>query len=68
MLLIMDMPALKLAYLEGRDTKSEEYGTNGKITENGVDAVGGSLTSELAVELTNPYSCGLITGLTAGAA
>lgn len=66
-LLIMDMAALKLAYMDGRDTKPEEYNTGGKIVENGVDAVGGSLTSEFAVELINPYSCGLIEGLTAAA-
>lgn len=65
--LVMDMSALKLAYMEGRDTKAEEYGAGGKILENGTDGVGGSLTTELAVELINPYSCGLITGLTAGA-
>lgn len=65
--LVMDMPALKLAYLEGRDTKAEEYGSNGKILENGIDGVGGSLTTELAVELINPYSCAYITGLTAAA-
>jgi len=67
-MLIMDMPALKLAYLDGRDTKSESYGENGKNADNGQDAVGGSLTSELAVELINPYACAYITGLTAGAA
>lgn len=67
MMLIMDMPALKLAYLEGRDTKPEEYGTNGKVVENGVDSVGGSLTTECAVELINPYSCALVDGLTAAA-
>lgn len=65
--LVMDMAALKLAYMEGRDTKAEEYGAGGKILENGTDGVGGSLTTELAVELINPYSCGLITGLTAAA-
>lgn len=65
--LIMDMPALKLAYMDGRDTKAEEYGADGKIVENGTDGVGGSLTTELAVELINPYSCGLIEGLTAAA-
>ena len=63
-LLVMDMAALKLAYLEGRDTKPEEYGTGGKQVENGVDAVGGSLTTECAVELINPYSCAYIEGLT----
>lgn len=68
MALIMDMPALKLAYMDGRDTKPEEYNTGGKIVENGVDAVGGSLTTELAVELINPSACALITGLTAGIA
>lgn len=67
-MLIMDMAALKLAYLDGRDTKPEEYNTGGKTVENGIDAVGGSLTTELAVELINPYSCAVVTGLTAGAA
>jgi len=66
--LVMDMPALRLAYLEGRDTKAEEYGGNGKIVELGTDGVGGSLTTEFAVELVNPYSCAYIDGLTAGAA
>lgn len=68
MLLVMDMPAMKLAYLEGRDTKPEEYNTGGKVVENGVDAVGGSLTTELAVELINPNACAVIEGLTAGVA
>ena len=66
--LVMDMPALKLAYLEGRDTKPEDYGVGGKSADNGMDAVGGSLTTELAVELINPYACSLIEGLTLGAA
>lgn len=66
-LLVMDMPALKLAYLDGRDTKPEEYGGNSKAVELGTDGVGGSLTTELAVELVNPYSCAYISGLTAAA-
>lgn len=64
-LLVMDMPALKLAYMDGRDTKPEEYGAGGKAVELGTDGVGGSLTTELAVELINPYSCAYITNLTA---
>lgn len=66
MLLVMDMAALKLAYLDGRDTRSEEYGAGGKAPDNGQDAQGGSLTTEAAVELINPYSCCVVTGLTAG--
>jgi hypothetical protein len=67
-LLVMDLPALKLAYMEGRDTIAEEYNIGGSKVENGVDGVGGSLTSEFAVELINPFSCCYVTGLTAGAA
>lgn len=66
-LLVMDLPALKLAYMDGRDTIAEEYNINGKVIPNGTDGVGGSLTSEFAVELINPYSCVYVTGLTAGA-
>lgn len=64
--LIMDMPALKLAYLDGRDTVSEEYGTGAK-SQDGKDAQGGSLTTECAVELINPFACAYVTGLTAAA-
>lgn len=66
-LLVLDLPALKLAYMDGRDTIAEEYNVGGQKVENGTDGVGGSLTSELAVELINPYSCVYVTGLTAGA-
>lgn len=66
-MLVMDMPALKLAYLEGRDTVPENYGVDGKSADNGQDAVGGSLTTELAVELVNPFANCYVTGLTAGA-
>lgn len=65
--IVADLPALKLAYMEGRDTKAEEYNTGGKIVENGVDSVGGSLTTEAAVELINPYSWAVVYGLTAAA-
>lgn len=64
--LVVDLPALKLAYMDGRDTKAEEFGTDSKAVEGGIDAVGGSLTTECAVELINPYACAVIDGLTAG--
>lgn len=69
-LLVMDMSALKLAYMEGRDTVPEDYGViNGQQRDSiGKDAVGGSLTTELAVELVNPYSCCLVEGLISGVA
>jgi len=67
-MVVIDLPAIRLAYMEGRDAKTEEYGIGGKPALQGEDSVGGSLTSEFACELVNPASCGIISGLTAGAA
>lgn len=65
---VVDMPAVKMAYMEGRDTKPEEYGGTGRNNANGVDAVGGSFTTELAVEDLNPYGNAVLYGLAVGAA
>jgi hypothetical protein len=54
--------------MEGRDTKSEEYGGTGKNNANGVDADGGSLTTEFATEILNPYGNFIIYGMLDGAA
>lgn len=67
LMVIVDLAALKLAFMNGRDTKAEDYGGDGKNNANGVDAVGGSLTSEFAVELVNPFACAIIENLTAAA-
>jgi hypothetical protein len=67
-LLIVDLAAVKLAYMEGRNAKMEEYGQGGKQVELGTDGVGGSVTSEFAVECINPFACGYVTGLTSGIA
>ena len=64
----VDMPAMKLAYMDGRDTKSEEYGGSGRNNANGVDADGGSLTTEFATEFLNPYGNFILYGATAGIA
>jgi len=66
-MVVVDLPAIGLAYMEGRDAKVEEYGLGGKPVTDGADSVGGSLTSELAVETINPLACGVISNLTAGA-
>lgn len=64
LMIVIDLPALKLAYMEGRDTRSEEFGGEGRNNANGYDSQGGSLTSEFAVELINPGGCAVIEGLT----
>lgn len=66
---VLDLPSIKLAYMDGRETKSEEYGVGGAAQGvQGIDAVGGSLTSEAAVEFLSPFSCAVINGLTEGVA
>jgi len=65
---IVDLPTLGLAYMNERDVKKEEYDSSADSTNNGKDAVGGSLLSEFATEFRSPVTCGIITGLTAGAA
>lgn len=65
---VLDMPALKLAYMNGRDTRAEEFGGSGRNNANGVDADGGSLTTELAVEMINPNGCAVIYNLQTGVA
>lgn len=62
----IDLPALSLAYMEGRDTRPEEFGGVGRNNANGMDSQGGSLTTEFATELINPLGCFVIYGLTVG--
>ena len=66
-LLVLDVPTIRMAFMDGRDGKIEEYGDGGKIVENGADARGGSFTTEYATEILNPWGCCYIKGLTAGA-
>ena len=66
--LVVDLGSMGLAYMDGRDVKTEEYDSSKDSTNNGQDAVGGSLLSEYATEFRLPQSCGVITGLTAGVA
>ena len=65
----VELPSMRLAYMNGRDVKKEEYGQNRlNPADNGQDSQGGSLTSEFATEFRNPTAYGVINGLTAGVA
>jgi len=68
LMVVLELAAIKLAFMNGRDTKSEEFGGDGKNNAGGADSVGGSLTSEFAVEYINPFSGCVIENLTAAAA
>lgn len=63
----LDLSVMRPAYLQGRQTENIEYGLDGKPTDNGIDAAGGTLTTELTLENTNPSANAVITGLTKAA-
>lgn len=66
MAIAVDIPSIRLMYL--RKTSNMEYGMDGRATDNGIDAVGGTLTTELTMENINPAAHAVIHNLTAAAA
>lgn len=63
----VDLSTFRVAYLGGRKTKKEEFNVSGQAVDNGIDAVGGTLTSELTCVVKNPPANGWIKDLTAAA-
>jgi len=64
----VDLPTFKLAYLAGRKTQNKEFNTSGGAAQdNGIDAVGGTLTTEVTAVVKNPPANVVIKGLTAAA-
>lgn len=66
MAVAVDLSSFDFAYLQGRDTFHTEINGKGMST-NGRDAIGGVLTSELTVQMTNPFACAIIYNLRAAA-
>jgi hypothetical protein len=65
----VDLSTFKLAYLGDRKTQTKEFNTAGKeAQDNGIDAIGGTLTTELTCVVKNPPANSVIYNLTAGAA
>jgi hypothetical protein len=65
--LAVDLSTFKLAYLGGRKTMKAEFNAEGENVDNGIDAIGGTLTTELTCVIKNPPANALITTLTAAA-
>lgn len=65
----IDLSSFNLAYLGDRKTQNKEFNLEGDdAADNGVDAVGGTLTTELTTVIKNPPANSIMTGMTAGAA
>jgi len=68
MAISLDMANFNVAYLAGRQTSRQEYGTNGTPVDNGIDAFGGTLTTELTCLHKNPAANSVLYKFTTGAA
>jgi hypothetical protein len=65
---VVDLSSFNIAYLGDRKTQNMEFNLNGTdAADNGIDAVGGTLTTELTCLVKNPPANGVIFNLTAGA-
>jgi hypothetical protein len=64
----VDLPTFRLAYLAGRKTQNLEFNTKGdQAQDNGIDAVGGTLTTEVTTVIKNTPANVVIRNLTAAA-
>lgn len=66
MAIIVDLNAFSLAYL--RRTENLEYNDSGTPVDNGIDARGGTLTTELTCLIKNPTAFSVIYNFTAASA
>lgn len=67
MALAIDLSTFKLAYLGDRKTQNKEFNADADANDNGIDAVGGTLTTEMTCVIKNPPANCIIYNLTAGA-
>lgn len=62
----VDLSTFNLAYLGDRKTQNKDFNMNGEdAADNGIDAVGGTLTTELTTMVRNPPANGFANNFTA---
>lgn len=68
MAVAVDLSSFTVAYLGDRKTQSKEFNTSGAVAQDhGIDALGGTLTTELTTVVRNAPANSVINNLTAGA-
>lgn len=69
MAVAVDLSTFKTAYLGDRKTNHKNFnGDRDNADDNGIDAIGGTLTTEMTVVVKNPPANAVVYNLTAGAA
>lgn len=67
MAVVVDPASIRLAYLGNRKTQNQEYNQTGTPVDNGVDAAGGTLTTETTLVCKNVPANAVVYNLTAAA-
>lgn len=68
MALSVDLSTFRVAYLGDRKTQNKEFNNQGNTAQdNGIDAVGGTLTTEMTCVVKNPPANSVVYNLTAAA-
>ena len=67
MAIAVDLNTFRLAYLGDRKTQNKEFNMSGEPSDNGIDAVGGTLTTECTCVIKNPPANAIIYDLDAAA-
>lgn len=68
MAVALDLGSFNVAYLGNRKTQHKSYNMDGETaSDSGIDAIGGTLTTELTAILKNPPASGVVHNLTAAA-
>lgn len=66
MAVALDVSSFKIAYLGNRKTQEKSFNSQGQVAQdNGIDAIGGTLTTECTCEVKNPPANAIIYNLTA---
>lgn len=72
MAVAVDLSTFRLAYLGDRKTQNKEFNMpeagDMDVSDNGIDAVGGTLTTELTTVIKNPPANSIVYNMTAAAA
>jgi hypothetical protein len=68
MAIAVDLSTFRLAYLGDRKTQNKEFNEDQDANDNGIDAVGGTLTTELTCVIKNPPANSIVYNMTAAAA
>ena len=68
MAIAVDLSTFRVAYLGDRKTQNKEFNADKDANDNGIDAVGGTLTTEMTCVIKNPPANSIVYNLTAAAA